>query len=52
MAMLLPDPLAAPHVAPAPAIHVHVTPVSDAGTASVIVALVTVEGPALVTTMV
>jgi hypothetical protein len=48
----LPVPLAAPHDAPAPARQVQVTPVSEAGTASVMVALVTVEGPALLTTMV
>ena len=37
---------------PPEAAHVHATPVSDAGMVSVTVAAVTVDGPALVTTIV
>jgi hypothetical protein len=50
--IVFPPPDAAPHAAPADATHVHVTPVSEAGTESVIVAPVTFDGPAFVTTTV
>ena len=48
--MVLPEPEAAEHAAPAPvAAHVHVTPVMAEGTVSVSNAEVAVDGPALVT---
>jgi hypothetical protein len=47
----LPDPLAEPHAEPLDAEHVHVTPVNSAGNVSVIVAPVTLLGPAFVATM-
>src|SRR6187549_3290223 len=51
-ASMLPVPAAVPHSAPAPlAAHVQPNPASGAGSASCTRALVTFEGPLLVTTM-
>jgi len=51
LAEMLPDPDAG-HDDPADAVHVHVTPVSDAGIVSVTVAPVIADGPAFDTTIV
>ena len=50
-ALMLPLPLAG-QVAPPPAVHVHVAPVSAAGMVSATVAAVTAEGPVLLATIV
>ena len=42
---MLPEPDAAPHVAPPDATHVHAAPDNAAGTLSTMVAPVTFEGP-------
>ena len=49
--LMLPPPLAV-HVPPAVPVHIHVTPLNDAGMVSVTVAAVAADGPLLAATIV